>query len=275
MRCVTTSAATFLDESGLQLFAHRGFSGRHPESTQASYAAAIDYAERTGIELGLECDVHFTADDHLVCLHDLTIDRTSDATGPLQDWTLADLRKVDFGSWFTPDPTPQERAVTTLVELLDMIKEARDRGARINLNLETKHPTPRGLDIEDRVAELLIERGWDTADSPVRMITFFPDALIKIGELLPELRRTFLISDLKRAPDGVLPDGVRIVGPDLLRLREDPGFVERAHSHGNEVHPWIVNTVEDVQFCRDLGVDGYTSDFPDVVVETLTGSPVG
>lgn len=275
MRSVTTPAGKFFDESGLQLFAHRGFSGRYPESTPASYAAAIDFGVETGIELGLECDVHFTADDHLVCLHDLTIDRTSDASGNLLDWTLDDLRTVDFGSWFTNDPEPAERSVTTLVELLDMIKQARDRGARINLNLETKHPTPRGLDIEERVAELLSERGWDKADSPVRMITFFPDALIRIGELLPQLRRTYLISDLDRVPDGELPDGVKIVGPDVARLHDDPGFVERAHNRGNEVHPWIVNSVEDVQFCRELGVDGYTSDFPDVVVETLLGSRVG
>lgn len=256
------------------MFAHRGFSGRYPESTPAAYAAAIDFAERTGIELGLECDVHFTADDHLVCLHDLTIDRTSDNTGKLLEWTLDDLRQVDFGSWFTPDPKPEEKSVTTLVELLDMIKSARDRGARINLNLETKHPTPRGLDIEERVTELLVDRGWDRADSPVRMITFSLEALIRIGELLPELRRTYLISDLSKVPDGTLPDGVTIVGPDVLRLHEDPDFVKRVHDQGNEVHPWIVNTVEDVQFCRDLGVDGYTSDFPDVVMETLMGAPV-
>jgi glycerophosphoryl diester phosphodiesterase len=272
---VSTPAAKILDESGLQLFAHRGFSGRYPESTHASYQAAIDFATETGVELGVECDVHFTADDHLVCLHDLTVDRTSDMTGPLYEWKLDDLRRVDFGSWFKKDPTPAERSVTTLVELLDMVAAARDRGARVNINLETKHPTPRGLEIEERVAELLAERGWDGSDSPIRMITFFPDALVRIGELLPKLQRTFLISDLSKVPDGELLDGVQIVGPDLEKLRADPGFVERVHEQGNQVHPWTVNTVEDVRFCQQLGVDGYTTDFPDIVVAALTDPDLG
>lgn len=272
---MTTSAGKIIDDSGLQLFAHRGFSGRYPESTHASYQAAIDFAAASGVELGVECDVHFTKDDHLVCLHDLTVDRTSNLTGPLYEWSLEQLRAADFGSWFKPDPTPQERAVTTLIELLDMVAAARDRGARVNINLETKHPTPRGLEIEERVAELLADRGWDGADSPIRMITFFPDALIRIGELLPKLQRTYLISDLSQASDTELLDGVKIVGPDLERLREDPGFVERMHQQGTQVHPWTVNTVEDVRFCQRLGVDGYTTDFPDIVVAALTDPAVG
>ncbi|GAB3919672.1 glycerophosphoryl diester phosphodiesterase [Microlunatus endophyticus] len=253
-----------------EIIAHRGFSGRYPESTHGSYQAAIAYAEEHDLELGLECDVHFSADDQLICLHDLDLDRTSDVTGPAFARTVDELRQVDFGSWFMPDPRPQDRMITTLVELLDMIAAARNRGVRITLNLETKHPNPRGLEVEDRVAELLTERGWAGADSPIRVITFFPDALVKLREVLPQLRRTFLISDLSRAGDGVLPDGVWIVGPDLERVREDPDWVGRMIAAGNQVHVWTVNTPADVRFCLDLGVTGFTTDFPDVVAETLS-----
>ncbi|MBO0811590.1 MAG: glycerophosphodiester phosphodiesterase [Microlunatus sp.] len=252
-----------------EIFAHRGFSGRYPESTQASYRAAISYAEQHDLELGLECDVHFSADDQLICLHDLRLDRTSNASGPAFERTLAELRRIDFGSWFTADPTPDQQAITTLVELLDMIGEARGRGVRITLNLETKHPNPRGLEIEDRVADLLTERGWAGADSPIRLITFFPGALVRMREVLPELRRTFLIEELASAGDGTLPDGVRIVGPDLERVRKDPGWVGRMIAAGNQVHVWTVNSPEDVRFCLDLGVTGFTTDFPDIVAEAL------
>jgi glycerophosphoryl diester phosphodiesterase len=88
------------------------------------------------------------------------------------------------------------------------------------------------------------------------------------------LRRTFLVSRLTGIEDGVLPDGVTVVGPDIALLRSDPGFVERVRSHGKEVHAWTVNTPEDTIFCRDLGVTGFTTDFPDIVVETLTSSAV-
>jgi len=86
---------------------------------------------------------------------------------------------------------------------------------------------------------------------------------------LPDLRRTFLISDLSRAGDGTLPDGVAIVGPDLERVREDPDWAGRMIAAGNQVHAWTVNTAEDVRFCLDLGVTGFTTDFPDIVAETL------
>lgn len=261
-------------DAGLEIFAHRGFSGRHPEQTRAAYVAAIDFAVEHDLELGLECDVHFTKDDQLACLHDLTVDRTSDSTGPLYELTLDELRAIDFGSWFTAEPTPDEKSIITLDELLDLIIDARGRGAKITMNLETKHPTPRGLEVDERVAQVLTDRGLDGPDSPIRMITFDPEALELIGRILPNLRRTYLRSDFSPVLDGRLPDGVTIVGPDIEALRVDPGFVERARKHGNDVHVWTVNTPEDVQFCRDLGVTGLTTDFPDVVVEALTASLV-
>ena len=64
------------------IVAHRGFSGRQPEMTRAAYRAAIDWSAKTGIELGLECDVHFSADDQLICLHDLSVKRTSTQPRP-------------------------------------------------------------------------------------------------------------------------------------------------------------------------------------------------
>lgn len=253
----------------LEIFAHRGFSGHHPESTHGAYLAAIAYAEQHNLQLGLECDVHFSADDQLICLHDHDLDRTSDATGLAFERTVEELRTIDFGSWFMANPTPEDKRITTLVELLDMVAEARGRGVRITLNLETKHPNPRGLEVEERVAQLLTERGWAGADSPVRLISFFNGSLELLGELLPELRRTFLISELSRAGDGILPYGVTVVGPDLERVREDPDWVGRMIAAGNQVHVWTVNTADDVRFCLGLGVTGFTTDFPDIVAETL------
>ena len=96
------------------LIAHRGFSSRHPEMTRAAYQAAIDWASDTGIALGLECDVHFSADDELVCLHDLTLDRTSTSTGRAYQRTVAELKQLDFGSRKVLDPQPEQRELMTL-----------------------------------------------------------------------------------------------------------------------------------------------------------------
>ena len=57
-------------EGVVQIIAHRGFSGRQPEMTRAAYAEAIAWVEQTGVPIAMECDVQFSADDQLVCLHD-------------------------------------------------------------------------------------------------------------------------------------------------------------------------------------------------------------
>lgn len=253
-----------------KIFAHRGFSSRCPEQTPAAYRAAIDFAASQGIELGLECDTQFTADDQLILLHDANVDRTSNGKGPVFEHTLAQLRALDFGSWWKADPASDEKSIMTLVELLDMIADARAAGTRVTLNLETKHPNPRGFEIEERVAALLEDRGWTGPDSPVRIISFSVEALQRAGELLPQLRRTYLIQrTFDPVADGRLPGGIDIVGPDLRLLYDNPGFVARAYKQGNEVHPWTVNEPDEITFCRDLGITGYTTDYPDRVVEVL------
>jgi glycerophosphoryl diester phosphodiesterase len=255
------------------LIAHRGFSSRHPEMTRAAYQAAVEWAQETEIPLGLECDVHFSADDELICLHDLTLDRTSTSSGPAYQRTVAELKLLDFGSRWVADPAPEQRELITLRELMIMVRDARDDHVPVGMVIETKHPNDRGRAVEERVAAMLIEFGWDQPDAPVRLLSFSVKALRRFGWLLPGMERTLLIEDdLGRWRDGRLPDGVRIVGPDLALIKEDPGFVERSLQRGHEVHVWTVNEPEDIRFCRDLGVTGFTTDYPDRVAAVLEES---
>ena len=82
--------------------------------TKAAYQAAIEWAYETEIPLGLECDVHFSADDELICLHDLTLDRTSTSSGRAYEHTVEQLKLLDFGSRSLPDPGPEQRELVTL-----------------------------------------------------------------------------------------------------------------------------------------------------------------
>jgi len=231
----------------------------------AAYQAAIEWAYETEIPLGLECDVHFSADDELICLHDLTLDRTSTSSGRAYERTVEQLKLVDFGSQRVPDPEPEQRELVTLRELMIMVRDA--RGDHV---IETKHPNDRGREVEERVAAMLAEFGWDHPGAPVRLLSFSVKAVRRFGWLLPGLERTLLIEDdLGRWRDGRLPDGVRVVGPDLKLIKEDPEFVERSVQRGHQVHVWTVNEPDDVRFCRDLGVTGFTTDYPDRVASIL------
>ena len=93
--------------------------------TRAAYQAAIEWAQETEIPLGLECDVHFSADDELICLHDLTLDRTSTSSGPAYQRTVAELKLLDFGSRSIANPEPEQRELITLRELMSMVRDAR------------------------------------------------------------------------------------------------------------------------------------------------------
>jgi glycerophosphoryl diester phosphodiesterase len=121
-----------------------------------------------------------------------------------------------------------------------------------------------------RVAEMLTTLRWDAPGSPVRVISFDKSAVKRLGYLLPALERTFLIEhQLGRWASGRLFDDVRVVGPDLRLIRDDPDFVARSHARGHRVNVWTVNEPEDIKFCRELGVDGYTTDHPDRVAALL------
>ena len=74
------------------IVAHRGFAGRQPEMTRAAYAEAIAWCAQTQIPLALECDVHFSADDQLICLHDLHVNRTATTRGRAIEMTVAELK---------------------------------------------------------------------------------------------------------------------------------------------------------------------------------------
>jgi glycerophosphoryl diester phosphodiesterase len=265
-----TSRVTTALTAPPRIVAHRGFSSRQPESTLAAYQEAIDWSLAEGVPVGLECDVHLTADDELVCLHDARLGRTVDAVGPVSGWTLADLRRLDFGSWRVADPTPEQASLVSLVELLTLVRDARTRGADVELVIETKHPQARGLELERRVCRLLAAFGWDVPGAPARLITFSVPAAELLGRLVPHLHRTLLISGtLTPFASGGLPQGVDVAGVDVRLLRRDPGFVARAAGRGHEVHVWTANDPDDIRFCRDLGVTGFTSDHPDRVLEVL------
>ncbi|HYP44060.1 MAG TPA: glycerophosphodiester phosphodiesterase family protein [Propionibacteriaceae bacterium] len=255
-----------------RIFAHRGFSSRQPEMTLAAYQEAIDWSLQEGVPLGLECDVRLTADAELVCLHDATLGRTSDAVGLVSNWTLAELRQLDFGSWWVQDPGPAQRALVTLAELLDLVRDARARGAEVSLAIETKHSLGGGLDVDQRVCALLHDYGWDTPDAPVRLITFSVAGARLQAVHAPDLERTLLV-DKRLGPyaEGVLPDGIVVVGVDIDLLRQNPDFVAKARRRGNEVHAWTVNEPAEFEFCRDFGITGITTDCPDRALRLLRG----
>ncbi|MFI7297568.1 glycerophosphodiester phosphodiesterase [Streptomyces sp. NPDC050121] len=268
----------------IQVVAHRGASEEAPEHTLAAYKKAIE----DGAD-ALECDVRLTADGHLVCVHDRRINRTSNGRGAVSALELADLAALDFGSWKTreareawharvEDPDwevrPEDREETSVLTLERLLELVCDAGRRVELAVETKHPTRWAGQVEERLLVLLKRFGLDApasaAESPVRIMSFSARSLHRVRAAAPTMPTVYLMQFVSpRLRDGRLPAGVEIAGPSIRIVRNHPAYIERLKRAGHRVHVWTVNEPEDVDLCVELGVDAIITNRPRAVLRRL------
>ncbi|MDX2680936.1 glycerophosphodiester phosphodiesterase [Streptomyces soliscabiei] len=268
----------------IQVVAHRGASEEAPEHTLTAYKKAIE----DGAD-ALECDVRLTADGHLVCVHDRRVNRTSNGRGAVSALELADLAALDFGSWKTreareawharvEDPDwevrPEDREETSVLTLERLLELVSDAGRRVELAVETKHPTRWAGQVEERLLVLLKRFGLDAptsaAESPVRIMSFSARSLHRVRAAAPTMPTVYLMQFVSpRLRDGRLPAGVEIAGPSIRIVRNHPAYIERLKRAGHRVHVWTVNEPEDVDLCVELGVDAIITNRPRAVLRRL------
>jgi glycerophosphoryl diester phosphodiesterase len=259
-----------------QVVAHRGSSEKKAEHTLAAYVEAMD----EGAE-ALECDVRLTADGHLVCMHDRRIERTSNGRGAVSTLELQQLEELDWESWKQPwpplddetvAPDPRGSSILTLERLLDTV---RDYDRRVEVAIETKHPTRFAGLVERRLVELLDRFGWARprrgTTSPARIMSFSWMSLRRCLELAPTLQTVYLMDRVPlRFRDGSLPLGASAAGPSIEIIRAHPEYVAKVHRTGNQVHVWTVNNPVDVELCAALGVDAVITDKPGNTLQLLS-----
>ncbi len=254
-----------------QVVAHRGASHENAEHTLGAYLAALD----AGAE-GLECDVRLTADGHLVCVHDRSLRRTASRRGVVSTLDLADLSELDFASWKNPwsemdDEAPdRDEELDRVLTLRKLLETVADYDRRVEVAIETKHPTRYGGLVERRLVEMLRDFGWDQPGAPVRIMSFSFTALQRVERLAPGIQLVQLLEHPQRWP--MLRRAIGdswAVGPGVVELREHPRFAEKVARSGHDVHVWTVNTPEDLQLCLDLGVKAVISDRPAYMLELL------
>ncbi len=260
--------------------AHRGASHAVAEHTLSAYVAAIE----SGAD-ALECDVRLTRDEHLVCVHDRTVDRTSDGRGVVSELDLAGLEALDFSSWHDwADATDRLRRdepylagvapdrdhrgdVLTLDTLLGLV---RDTPRPVRLLVETKHPTRYSGLVEKELVGLLNRFGMADDSGAATVMSFSPIALRRVRLLAPKIPTVLLMDRLlpvRRA--GALPSGVHIAGPGLSAVQADPDVVRRIRGRGHQVYVWTVDEPDDVDFVLDLGVDALITNRPAQVLHRL------
>ncbi len=230
-----------------EIWAHRGASAYAPENTIPAFRLALEQGAQ-----GIELDVQRTADDHLVVLHDETIDRTSNGFGRVVDFTLEDLRRIDFSNGFIGQRNVR---IPTLTEVLELVQPT---GVTLNIELKNSIEPYPGMELE--AAALVAEAGMT---EQVLFSSFNHPTLANLRDIVPPSQIGVLYSDGLYNPwQYARWIGARSLHPSWRALRQ-PDFVWLAHEAGVKVHVWTVDEEKDVAHALEIGVDALVTNFPD------------
>ncbi|MHB0912909.1 MAG: glycerophosphodiester phosphodiesterase [Armatimonadota bacterium] len=219
----------------IQCIAHRGFSAAAPENTLAAFRMAIE----AGAEF-MECDARRAADG-LAVIHDATVDRTTDGSGPVADLTLRELAALDAGSWFAPEFAAE--GIPSLAEVLDLAKD------RITLIVEIKEEGT-----EDEVVRMVRERGMM---GQVIFVSFFE----KVGMRLPDLPFGLLVyreepvgeEEAVRMADEAANVNAVMLGANYKSVT--PALVRACHAANMRAMAWTVDDLDEMRRLAEMGVD--------------------
>ncbi|MBY0099577.1 glycerophosphodiester phosphodiesterase [Mesobacillus maritimus] len=239
---------------------HRGASGHAPEHTLVSYQMGEnmhgDY---------IEVDLQMTKDGQLIAMHDDSVDRTTNGTGLVNEMTLAEMKKLDAGSWFNEQypqfANPEYRGVKvpTLWEVFQTF------GKNKRYYIETKSPEVYpGMEITllRLVNEYKIDKDTLIVES------FSPKSLKKMKKLDPSIPLVQLLSYKSNA---------MITDEEIANIREyakgiglnhqylTQEYVQKVVGNGLELYPYTVNEKGRMQQLINWGVTGMFTNFPDML----------
>jgi len=222
-----------------KIVAHRGLSARFPENTMPSFEAAVE----TGCD-GIELDVQLSVDGQLVVIHDETLERTTNGSGRVRDFTLEELRRLDASRSHPGASGPQR--IPSFAEYLDFIA---DKPQWTNIELKNGiYPYP-GL--EEKVIQAVRERGFERR---VLFSSFNHQSMLSCKRLAPEIEVAFVTGSwLVSAGAYCRANGADFLNPRFCYLSDENMAELRAS--GMRVQAWTVNEKEDME--RLFGMEAF------------------
>jgi glycerophosphoryl diester phosphodiesterase len=231
--------------------AHRGASRVAPENTLASMKKAIEY----GADYA-ECDVFQTRDGEIVLFHDEEMERTTGKEGMIWDYTLAELKELEVGSWFKQEFSGEP--IPTLREVMQLVK------GKIKLDIEIKL-SGGDLEIAQKVVDIVRS---EKMEKDCLVTSFEKPVIQKVKKIAPELV-TGYIFDEEKLPDIFDGEWEYVC---CKRNIVDEAFMRKARQKGKKVFVWTVNYPTEMKKMAGLGVDGIITDVPDVLREVLSST---
>ncbi|MFN8544742.1 MAG: glycerophosphodiester phosphodiesterase family protein [Candidatus Binatia bacterium] len=233
----------------LVVIAHRGASGTAPENTLAAFRRAADIGAHM-----LELDVQLTADGAVVVIHDETLERTTEGTGPVEGLTLAELRRLDAGGWF--DERFRGEQIPTLAEVL----------AAVSLPINVELKAPATAELAERTVRIVMESG---ALGRVVFSSFHPDLLRAARGYAPTADLAVLWSEPSISDALRLAEGVAATALHIRKEAAQAPVIAAARRAGLAVRVWTVNVREDARRLAADGATGIFTDFPDRFLQNV------
>lgn len=242
--------------------AHRGSRLLWPENTIEALAGAVQLGYRH-----LEIDLHLTSEGLPVCIHDPTVDRTSNGKGAVSTYSLERLQTLDAGyRHASPDGYPY-RGKGLRIPTLEEVFAAFPDAAYV-LDLKTDGLEGPVSDLLDRFGlhHRVIAGGFN--DRRLAAFHHRTGGMVATSTGPTDARRWLIGSRVGRSGGG-LADAIQVpVQRRGVRI-VDHKLVEAAHRHGIQVHVWTVNDPDEMIRLLELGVDGVITDRPDLLKEVL------
>jgi glycerophosphoryl diester phosphodiesterase len=230
------------------VIAHRGASGHAPENTLAAFRKAVALGASF-----IETDLQLSRDSRFVAIHDDTVNRTTNGQGAVHDLTLAELRRLDAGSWFGSEFAGER--IPTIEEILEFAKKN-----DVVFYLELKPGGSWGGE------HALIGALRESGEIPRTVVISFDAAIIDAVRKIEPTLMTGLLYDghLEKPIERALEVGAR-----QLAVRGDlvsPWILSEARKKDLQVVCWTVNHPAHMRLLMTAGVDGIMSDYPDLLI---------
>ena len=233
----------------MEIYAHRGFSGKYPENTMI----ALQKAYEVGID-GIELDVQMTKDGEVVVIHDERIDRTTNGISYVKDFLYRELRGVDAGSWFHPRYA-QER-IPALIEVLEWVKNL---DKKITINIELKNNIINYPLLEEKVLRIIDQL---RLEKQVVLSSFNMESMLKVRQLHPTIEIGTLFAGVQqKVIESTKMLNAQAIHGDLPLILSSEA--KRAVKEGIKLRVYTVNDVKILPELRHAEVSTVMTDFPD------------
>lgn len=236
----------------MKIIAHRGYSEKAPENTIGSFKLAFDVKSD-----GIELDIYRIKDEKIVAIHDNSTNRTGDKELTVEDNSLDELKEVDVGSWKGEEWKGEK--IPELKEVFDCIP----KGKEIVIELKS------GYEVISPLKKYILNSNKNKNEIT---IIAFGEVIFEVKKHFPDIKALALFSEednnnieniIKKVIKGNL-DGVDLSWKGLTTEK-----IKMIKNGGLELYVWTVNDLETARKMKDAGIDGLTTDNPQMMIKDI------